>query len=368
MRQGVGAVTVKIGDVSVDAVVVGSVVSGDLWRAELDTAPGQKGKAVEYSVLVEGETASDSHTRDRWTFYVPGKDEDPRIAYTSCNGFSSRDLMARTEEPYCLWDRLAESHFEQNDENLPFSLLIMGGDQLYADDVWDRVPALEEWSTLNRKKRTKRKATLGMIRQLDRFYDEIYRSRWSHKSMSLMLASVPSVMMWDDHDIFDGWGSYPEEIQSCNVYQAIYESARKHFELFQIRSRQNKSLLDSGASHCAFGFSFRGYYVLGLDNRSQRTRSQIMAADQWAKVIDFLENATESQDLIVMSAVPVVYRDFSLTESAFDVTPWEEELTDDLKDHWRANEHQGERARLIMRLLDSSRRRMKDHSTRTIIL
>lgn len=30
---------------------------------------------------------------------------------------------------------------------------------------------------------------------------------------SLRLHSVPSLMMWDDHDIFDGWGSYETELQ-----------------------------------------------------------------------------------------------------------------------------------------------------------
>jgi hypothetical protein len=26
-------------------------------------------------------------------------------------------------------------------------------------------------------------------------------------------------MSWDDHDIFDGWGSYPEELQESAVFQ-----------------------------------------------------------------------------------------------------------------------------------------------------
>ncbi len=26
-------------------------------------------------------------------------------------------------------------------------------------------------------------------------------------------------MMWDDHDIFDGWGSYPHALLTCSVFQ-----------------------------------------------------------------------------------------------------------------------------------------------------
>lgn len=71
------------------------------------------------------------------------------------------------------------------------------------------------------------------------------------------------------------------------------------------------------------------------------------------KLATALESNCLDGDLLVLSAVPVVYRDFSFAESALDATPWEEELTDDLKDHWRAKEHEGERLKLIMRLLDN---------------
>ena len=185
-----------------------------------------------------------------------------------------------------------------------------------------------------------------------------------------MMASIPTVMMWDDHDIFDGWGSYPEEMQQCDVYQGVYDIAKRYFELFQIRSSKNISLLDNQAKHYAFAFLFRDYHILALDNRAERTLEQVMSFSQWQMVNDYLDNKVNNGDLLVMSAVPVVYRDFSFTEASFDVTPWEEELTDDLKDHWRSKEHQGERARLIMRLLQNAEKRynIKSQHQKTVIL
>src|SRR5690606_33281188 len=106
------------------------------------------------------------------------------------------------------------------------------------------------------------KSSKTLLDQLERFYDEIYQKRWNNPDMSLMLATIPSVMMWDDHDIFDGWGSYPEELQECAVFEAIYSVAKRYFELLQIRSRANKSLLDPNGPHYAFGFRFRGYHIL----------------------------------------------------------------------------------------------------------
>jgi PhoD related phosphatase len=33
------------------------------------------------------------------------------------------------------------------------------------------------------------------------------------------LASIPSVNMWDDHDIIDGYGSYPNDMQNTDLFQ-----------------------------------------------------------------------------------------------------------------------------------------------------
>ena len=63
-----------------------------------------------------------------------------------------------------------------------------------------------------------------------------------------MLATIPSIMMWDDHDIFDGWGSYPEDLQTCDVYPEIYKAAVRHFRLFQLRSTRNVTLLAGGGT------------------------------------------------------------------------------------------------------------------------
>ena len=93
-------------------------------------------------------------------------------------------------------------------------MLIMGGDQIYADSIWDKVSSLDDWSSLKFEEQVVRKSTKKMTKQLDDFYSRLYKQRWSNEHMSLMLASVPNVMMWYDHDIFDGWGSFPRDLQN----------------------------------------------------------------------------------------------------------------------------------------------------------
>lgn len=337
---------------------------GGFWRLVWQASPKSKaGTPVDYEILLDNKPAHDQAGYDKWQFHLPGKKEQVRIGYASCNGFSDFKLLTSTPAPYAMWDKLAAEHKAH-----PFSLLLMGGDQVYADSLWTSVPTLKAWNELDRAEKVKRKATRTMVEQIDRFYCELYCKQWSRPEVAFMLARVPSAMMWDDHDIFDGWGSYPEDLQRCEVYQAIYAAATKYFRLFQLRSEANGALLDKALNHHTWRLGFRGYQILALDNRANRTRDQVMSPSQWDQVNAALA-ACDTGHLLVLAGVPVVYRDFSFTEAAFDATPWEEELTDDLKDHWRAKAHQGERARLIMRLLDNARqRRQKEPGCKTLIL
>ncbi|MFJ3372918.1 hypothetical protein [Pseudomonas sp. NPDC086251] len=49
------------------------------------------------------------------------------------------------------------------------------------------------------------------------------------------IARIPTVMMWDDHDIFDGWGSYSPAMQHCELFKVMMRHARKAFWVFQMQ-------------------------------------------------------------------------------------------------------------------------------------
>ena len=186
------------------------------------------------------------------------------------------------------------------------------------------MPSLKAWNELDMAEKVKRKATRTMEEQLDRFYCDLYCKQWGRPEVARLLARIPSAMMWDDHDIFDGWGSYPESpdnLQGCDVYRVIYAAASRYFRLFQLRSIANVSLLDPvKLGHHSWRLSFRGYQILALDNRANRTRAQVMSPSQWDQINDALA-ACDAGHLLVLAGVPVVYRDFSFTEAALDATP-----------------------------------------------
>ena len=340
---------------------VTTVGPNEFWRAEFPSpapAPGW----VEYSIAANGTALVDRSDRGAWKFYVPGAEEEPVIAYASCNGFSSAKLVRDTNRPYLFWERMAERQRGKPAENgnpaeppRPFSLLLMGGDQVYADEIWEsrKCPNLKKWSLLSWGKQHKAKVSAALAAEIVKFYDELYLDRWHDPDMSLMFASIPSVMMWDDHDIFDGWGSYPEERQNCDVFQAVFKEAARVFDVFQLRCG-TRNRLNAAGTHRTLRLRFGKYHLLILDNRSERTQTQIMSEENWVDTKNWLAELRREKipNLLVMTGVPVVYRSFAALEAIMDATLWHEELEDDVHDHWSSRPHLAERMRLIMVLLE----------------
>ena len=360
-EKSVSRASVEVNGATHSATELGELRTAKFWRTEITIPTPIEGLWVDYEIKTDASVTADQAGRKSWRFWVPAAGTAPTIAYASCNGFSSADLVTKTDAPYALWDVMKAQHLDN-----PFSLMIMGGDQIYADEIWGKVKELKKWADKPRRDRIKQKPSKTMLGQIESFYENLYQARWKTPIVSELMASIPSVMMWDDHDIFDGWGSYPEDLNTCPVYKAIFRVASRYFELFQIRSKTNKSLLRPDEDHYAFSVEFRGQHILGLDNRAERTQNQVMSKKQWDAVNAQLRNNITSGNLFVLSAVPVVYRSFSFAESVLEATPWEEELTDDVKDHWRSKQHEGERARLIMQLLENQRKRKP--ASRTVIL
>lgn len=340
---------------------VATVGANEFWRAEFPSPAPVAGNWIEYSIKANGAALLDRYDRGAWKFHVPGKEEEPVIAYASCNGFSSAKLVRDTNRPYLLWERMAERHQgkpaqdgEPAQAAQPFSLLLMGGDQVYADEIWEskKCPSLKKWSELSWAKQHKAKVSAAMASEIARFYDELYLDRWHDQNMSLMFASIPSVMMWDDHDIFDGWGSYPEERQNCDVFQAVFKEAARVFDVFQLRCG-TRNRLNATSNHRTLRLRFREYHILTLDNRSERTQTRIMSEQNWQDTKAWLAGSESEKipNLLVMTGVPVVYRSFAAVEAIMDATFWHEELEDDVHDHWSSRPHLAERMRLIAVLI-----------------
>lgn len=55
--------------------------------------------------------------------------------------------------------------------------------------------------------------------QATAFYLRNYLESFTQPDVSTAYASIPGVNVWDDHDIWDGFGSYDVELQQCAVFK-----------------------------------------------------------------------------------------------------------------------------------------------------
>jgi hypothetical protein len=282
---------------------------------------------------------------------LPARGRIPRLAYASCNGFSALKLMKTVNDKNSMWKEMAARH-----ESQPLHLLLLGGDQVYADSMWETVESMKRWNELGFEKGNA--APFTMQAELEAFYFDLYVERWSQPEVARMLATVPTIMMWDDHDIIDGWGSYPDARQNCPVFKGMWPVARKAFAVFQ-RHLPADAASGGMAPEACFteGYILPNLAILALDMRSERTDAQVLSLTHWAKVYQWLDALLKLDHLFVMASIPVVYPDFGAVESVLGIFPGQQELEDDLRDHWNSRPHKGERLRLIHRLLDFSESR-----------
>ncbi len=313
-------------------------------------------RVLRYDLAVEqvAEARAQTYRIDDGTehvFQIPARSHPPRIAFASCNGFSDPKLMKSVEDKNERWTHMATHHADA-----PYHLLVMGGDQVYADQIWATEP-FESWAERPRAERLKRSFNKKKQANAAKFYSHLYETRWAQPEVAAMLASVPTLMMWDDHDIFDGWGSYSDVENKSPVFQGLFGVAREHFAVFQRQTLPGTPAAGELPNQAGFSYGhiIGDTAILSLDLRSERTNGRVMSKQTWRAAITWMDALPEGvRHLLVVSSIPVVYPDFTTVERLLGVIPGRQELEDDLRDHWHSPPHKQERVRLIQRMLDLS--------------
>jgi hypothetical protein len=337
-----GALAYAVGDGATETARlerIGSLGTVDVFAAEVALPLGGEQRTVAYGF---------EDDERRWRFTLPARGQAPRIAYASCNGFSLPGDMKKIADKNALWRDMAAENALQ-----PFHLLLMGGDQIYSDQLWDTIPELARFNERPREQRAPQRAGAGLRRAVDRFYGDLYVHRFAQAEVAEALAAIPTLMMWDDHDIFDGWGSYSAEEQASDVFQTVFAAARAAFCLFQLQTdpAAPSARLAGQPAFNAF-FRFATGAVVVLDLRSERTQQQILSPESWNAVLAAVDATEGLKHLLVMSSIPVLHPDMSFLERAFGLLPGMQGTEDDLHDQWLSYNHKTERLRFVHRLLD----------------
>ena len=309
---------------------IGTLAGEAFWSASL-CVPAAHGGPVHFTA---GGT--------RRTAHLPARGGMLRLAFAACNG--AEDDAAVDALPggrAHLWRHLAARHRTDS-----FHLLVLGGDQIYADALW-KLPSIRAWSAQPRRKRLAAPFTETMRAELETHYLAAYAAAFGDPAVADVLASIPSLMIWDDHDIVDGWGSRPGAWQASPVARGLFETARRAFCLMQLGRDPDRH----GAPYGWHGVAGCARLIVP-DLRSERSRARVMGEAGHRLLAEALAAAKEPHALVVAS-VPLVNADLSpLERLVAPVQPLADLYQDDLRDQWMSYRHRREWAGVMGPLLD----------------
>ena len=289
-----------------------------------------------------------------------------RIALLSCHMpyrvsglFRKRTELASPE----MWDYLAETLGQVEDE---VEVVIAGGDQVYADGV----PTLDIWKLLNRSMRREGDRLLPDEEDMLSWYRDIYRGYWGFDGVQRVFDRYPTYMVWDDHEIADGWGSrhlgddgpddglaqmLPDlEDRGLSredgrfLVQRMFGAAVRAYEEYQHSH-------NPGTAPGVWDYSFRrggaAFYVLdgrgnrdvGRDTNRILGSAQLARLEEWAAALD----PDETPFVFVTTAVPLLHARAALVGADRRKVMEALDFGDDLRDAWEHGLHDAERRALL---------------------
>ncbi len=288
---------------------------------------------------------------ERTTVATDYEGEEMRIAFVSCNGQEQGDLDRELEQRNTLWSRLRADH-----DGAPLHLLLQGGDQIYADEILEAHPLTKRWDDDDDYAGADAHDQVEDIRAaLSRSLFARYLNLLGHAETRPLLRAVPTISMWDDHDICDGWGSLPEEKLDSPIGRTIFEVAREHFLLFQQAATLDDlpSTMMEGSGH-GFGLHVElpGLHVIAPDLRTERRPDRVMSDEGW-RTFDRALKAAAGSHVLFISTVPVLGPRLSLVETTMNLIPGIQFYEDDLRDQWQSRYHRKEWTRMLARLVEA---------------
>ncbi|HET6232169.1 MAG TPA: alkaline phosphatase D family protein [Longimicrobiaceae bacterium] len=254
----------------------------------------------------------------------------PRVAFVSCNGTYA---FTPEERRFVVWKKL-KHHIDAGDVDM----VVHGGDQIYADVIWMK----------HDNDHTNRGLTPSQTERVAALADQyrgLYLKTWGAPEVAAVLASVPNAMTWDDHDVYDGWGSHDDD--DHGPQQAFFAAARQAYSEFQVS--HSAGPVDPASSFLRAWTHGRVGFLL-LDTRSNRmwNRSRVLGDAQIAAAKAWVDaNAKGLKRLYVVSSIPLVHASVAAALALLKVWPGTEEIEDDLRDSWVASNNRNECQRLV---------------------
>jgi phosphodiesterase/alkaline phosphatase D-like protein len=255
LRADLGTGIVDLGNLEPNSEYSYQLWQDEAHSIELDlNPPGKDGK----SISKDGLKPEDLFF---WTLPEDGYGRQLDFLLMSCHHPETKKQDGF--DGFAVWHQIPEIIDGEQNANVRFAIL--AGDQIYADEI--ETQALKESDGRKRQE----------------LYLSVYKNFWDNVDYRRVLCRVPAVLMWDDHDITDGWGSREDsfEAKDSSVFQPewrnLFETAKEMFRIMQA-SRNPEPLSKNFADgfDTCFKVGKAGFVVADLrSNRNIRQFNKI---------------------------------------------------------------------------------------------
>ncbi len=189
--------------------------------------------------------------------------------------------------------------FASSADALGVRRILLLGDQMYADQPTslslyrrDVVAALTDGHV--------KEAADVSAEQLDAWFTQRYRSYWNVPGWRAMMAVAPTYMVWDDHEVWDNYGSGRKD--RTEARRPLVDAARRAYHRYQRLGRSEPS---TGSD---FAFRYGRVATIVVDIRDHRGYYdgvyRVFSSDQREWLPTQLEAMSDAAVLLIGLSVP----------------------------------------------------------------
>ncbi|MBI2395680.1 MAG: alkaline phosphatase family protein [Deltaproteobacteria bacterium] len=214
------------------------------------------------------------------------------------------------------------------------------GDQMYADP--DRLPAVNAWRL------ARNAAGRGEPWDATALYRALYRGYFGVPSMRRLHARFGNLMMWDDGEIRDAWGSVPLPKEDGAIADAMFAGATRAYREWQ---HAHNPKTEGDDLHYAFDAGPASFFVLDLRSHRDAARRTLLGERQWRAFEQWIAATEGAPVRFVASSVPPLHTPDLLVERLTRQGTRSDVLPSAFHDRWSADAFHDELVRLLELLL-----------------
>lgn len=245
-------------------------------------------------------------------------------------------------------------------------LVIGTGDQIYVDAGYE-APDFEDHALSAWAHSCKDPYPLLNTEDYLDHLDKSYRNFYSFECFNEVLSTLPSISVWDDHEIRDGWGSHGDEYSKktgamspyLKPYFEISKAAFISHQLMEIENEEKKATLVNDNRSLEQQYNYKGVPVFSFDLRSHRNiyEDKVISEDQLETFRNWCRDIKDSSEVIIISSIPFFYKPFMPLKLLGRI--FQPALRDDINDGWYSKYNQGQRNEIIQEIIDLRNRNIK---------